>query len=189
MGNIKEKKGNSIKVLCEYLPLIVFFSVYKFSSAPKPLISATICMVIATFIALIVSYFLNKKLPIIAVFSAVILGIFGGLTIIFDNEIFIKIKPTILNLSFGAVLLYGVLKKKPLLSYILGDGIEIPQDVSIKVSKQWALFFIAIAILNEVIWRNFSTDTWVQFKIFVMVPLSLIFAIYQVSSLVKYIKN
>jgi intracellular septation protein len=99
----------------------------------------------------------------------------GGLTILFKDETFIKLKPTIVNLLFAAILLYGHLTKKPFLSYLLGAQIKISNHAWLILSKRWACYFIGLAILNEVIWRNFPTDFWVQFKVFGMLPLSIIF--------------
>ncbi len=189
MDNPKKSNEGKLKFLYDYLPLIVFFSVYKLSDATNPLIPATIYMVITTFIALIICYSLTRKIPTVATVSAIILGIFGGLTVILQDEIFIKIKPTIVNLLFSAILLYGFFAKKPLLSYLLGEQIKMDTNAWLTLSLRWALFFVFLATLNEIIWRNFSTDFWVQFKVFGMMPLSLIFTFTQVPFMIREIKK
>lgn len=189
MEKTKKSNDGKLKFLYDYLPLIVFFSVYKISEAPNPLIPATIYMVITTFIALTICYSLTRKLPTVALVSAIILGIFGGLTVLLQDDLFIKIKPTIVNLLFSAVLLYGFFAKKPLLSYLLGEQIKMDVKAWLTLSIRWALFFIFLAILNEIIWRNFSTDFWVKFKVFGMMPLSIIFTFTQVPFMIREIKK
>ncbi len=178
-----------VKLLCDYLPLAVFFISYKFIQSPQPLVLATINLMIATFVALIISYFLTKKIAKMALFSGMILGIFGGLTIILKDDIFIKMKPTIINLLFATILLFGYFNKKPWLSKVLGGQMKLSDQAWLVLSLRWACFFIFLAILNEVIWRNFPTDFWVQFKVFGMMPISLIFTISQIPFMVKEIKK
>jgi intracellular septation protein len=181
------------KFLYDYLPLIVFFICYKFSMVYDKLLFATMSMLLATFLAIIASYILTKKIPKVATFSAIILGFFCSLTIFFNDDYFIKIKPTIINLIFGAVLIYGCYFKKPMLSYLLGEQIKMSFENWQILSWRWAGFFIGLAILNEIIWRNFSTDFWVQFKVFGMMTISMIFTISQIpfilKSQAKFIKN
>jgi intracellular septation protein len=185
----KKSHDSLSKFLYDYLPLIVFFVCYKFSKAADPLITATIYMVITTFIALIVAYVLTKKIPMVALFSGTILGIFGGLTIFLKDDIFIKIKPTIINLLFATILLYGFFAKKPFLSYLLGEQVKMDDRAWLALSARWACFFILLAALNEIIWRNFSTDFWVQFKVFGMMPISMIFTISQVPFMIREMKK
>ena len=175
-----ENSGALIKILCDYLPLAVFFISYKFIESPEPLICATINLMVATLIALIISYLATKKLSTMALFSGLLLGFFGTLTIVLKNDIFIKMKPTIINFLFAAILFFGYFKKKPWLSKLLGSQIKMSDQAWLKLSLRWAWFFIFLACLNEVIWRSFSTDFWVQFKVFGMIPISLIFTILQV---------
>ncbi len=185
----KKPHNSSIKFLYDYLPLIVFFICYKFSNTPNPLITATIFMVATTIIALIISYIMTRTIPTVALFSAAILAFFGGLTVFLQDDLFIKIKPTIINLIFAAILLYGFFTKKPLLSYLLGEQIKMNNEAWITLSLRWAGLFIALALLNEIIWRNYSTDFWVQFKVFGMMPISLLFTILQVPFMMKEIKK
>lgn len=191
MNSDKTKKSNEgfAKFLYDYLPLIVFFLTFKLSKSPNPLITATIYMLITTTIALTISYILTKKIPNVALFSAIILAIFGGLTIILKDELFIKLKPTIVNVIFALILFYGYFSKKPLLSYLLGDSLKMSQSAWLILSLRWGLFFIFLAILNEFIWRSFATDLWVKFKVFGMMPITLIFTISQVPFMIKEIKK
>ncbi len=176
--NPKSQEG-LIKFLCEYLPLIIFFAVYKFSKAPKPLVEATIYLIITTIIAIIITYILTKKIPMVTLFSGIILSIFGGLTIFSGNELFIKMKPTLVNLVFAAILFFGYFTKRPLLSHLFSSALTMPNHAWLSLSLRWGCFFIFLALLNETIWRNFSTDFWVQFKLFGMTPISIIFMIFQ----------
>ncbi len=186
---MKKSHEGTTKFLYDYLPLIVFFACYKLAKTPDPLITATIYMVATTFIALIISYFLTKKIPMVALVSGIVLGIFGGLTILLKDDIFIKTKPTIINLLFAAILFYGYFAKKPFLSYLLGEQIKMSNKSWLTLSMRWALFFIFLSLLNEIIWRNFSTDFWVQFKVFGMMPISLIFTISQVPFMIREMKK
>jgi intracellular septation protein len=185
----KKSHDGFSKFLYDYLPLIVFFACYKFTKTPDPLITATIYMVITTFFALIISYLLTRKISTVALVSGTVLAIFGGLTVLLKNDIFIKIKPTIINLLFAAILFYGYLAKKPLLSYLLGEQIKMRNEAWLTLSIRWACFFVFLALLNEVIWRNCSTDFWVQFKVFGMMPISLLFTISQIPFMMREIKS
>ena len=113
--------------------------------------------------------------------------VFGGLTIYFDNEVFFKMKPTIINLLFGAIFLYGgEVIKKPLLKYLLGATLKLQEEGWTILTKRWIGFFIALAILNEIIWRTQSTDLWVNFKVFGILPITFIFTMTQFSLIKKY---
>lgn len=176
---MKKSHNSSLKFLYDYLPLLVFFICYKFARTSNPLITATIFMVATTILALIISYILTRTIPMVALLSGLILSLFGGLTIFLQNEIFIKMKPTIINLIFAVILFYGYFSNKAFLSYLLGEQIKMSAKAWLTLSMRWAAFFIFLAALNEVIWRNFSTDFWVQFKVFGMMPISLIFTLSQ----------
>lgn len=186
---MKKNIEASCKFLCDYLPLIIFFAFFKLSNSSNPLLPATLAMIITTFIALVISFLLLKKVPKIALFSAVILGFFGGLTLFLHNDIFIKIKPTVVNLTFASILIFGYFKKKPFISYLLGEQIKMSVDAWLKLSLRWGIFFMFLALLNEIIWRNFSTEFWVQFKVFGMMPISIIFTISQMPFMINEIKK
>jgi len=186
---MNSKKNSIAQFCCDYLPLLVFFGIYKFSNSANPLIEATIYLIITTVFALIISYVLIKKIPFLPLFSAIILGFFGGLTVLFQDELFIKIKPTIINLIFASILIFGYIIKKPFLSYILGEKLKMSEQAWLSLSLRWGIFFLFLAILNEIIWRNFSTDFWVQFKVFGMMPISLIFTFSQLPFMMRNVKE
>ncbi len=186
---MKKNIEAACKFLCDYLPLIIFFAFFKLSNSTNPLLSATLAMMVTTLLALLTSFFLLKKIPKVALFSAAILGLFGGLTLFFHNELFIKIKPTVVNLALASILIFGFIKKKPLISYLVGQQIKMDVDAWLKLSLRWGIFFIFLAVLNEVIWRNFSTEFWVKFKVFGMMPISIIFTLSQTPFMIREIKK
>jgi len=187
--NSNQNHESFTKFLYDYLPLIVFFVCYKFSIVEDKLLFATLSMLLATFLAVVSSYILVKKIPKVATFSGVILGVFCGLSIAFDSDYFIKIKPTIINLIFAIILIYGYYFNKPMMNYLLGEQIKMSFKDWQTLSMRWALFFVGLAILNEAIWRNFSTDFWVQFKVFGMMTISIIFTVFQVPFILKAQSN
>ena len=170
------------KLLIDIGPLAVFFIFYSRSD----LKSAIIPFMIATIIAVLFSYIMEKKIPIMPTVGALIILIFGGLTIYFDNEVFFKMKPTIINLLFALILYGGVIVKKPLLKFLLRAAIKL-EDAGWKIlTQRWISFFIALAILNEIVWRTQSTDIWVNFKVFGILPITFIFTITQFPLIKKY---
>ena len=170
------------KLLIDIGPLAVFFIFYTRSGLQASILP----FMIATVIAVLFSYILEKKIPIMPTVGAVIVLLFGGLTIYFDNEVFFKMKPTIINLLFAAILYGGILINKPLLKYLLGAALKL-QDVGWRVlTLRWIGFFIALAILNEIVWRTQSTDIWVNFKVFGILPITFIFTMTQFPLIKKY---
>ncbi len=183
----KSPRESWANFLCDYCPLAVFFIAYKFVESPNPLITATISLMVATVIALLIAYILTKKIAKMALFSGVILGLFGTATIVLQDEIFIKMKPTVINLLFAAILFYCYFSKKLWLQKLLGSQVQMSDQAWMILSLRWACFFVFLAGVNEVIWRNFPTDFWVQFKVFGMMPLSLIFTISQLPFMMREI--
>ena len=170
------------KLLIDIGPLAVFFIFYLRSD----LKSAIIPFMIATIIAVLFSYIMEKKIPVMPTVGALIILIFGGLTIYFDNEVFFKMKPTIINLLFALILYGGVIVKKPLLKFLLGAAIKLEDEGWKILTQRWISFFIALAILNEIVWRTQSTDIWVNFKVFGILPITFIFTMTQFSLIKKY---
>ena len=170
------------KLLIDIGPLAVFFVFYTRSD----LKTAILPFMIATIIAVLFSYIIEKKIPIMPTVGAVIILIFGGLTIYFDNETFFKMKPTIINLLFAGILYGGVIFNKPLLRYLLGAMLKLQDEGWDILTKRWIGFFIALAILNEIIWRTQTTDIWVNFKVFGILPITFIFTLTQFSTIKKY---
>ena len=170
------------KLLIDIGPLAVFFIFYLRSD----LKSAIIPLMIATIIAVLFSYIMEKKIPIMPTVGAFIILIFGGLTIYFDNEIFFKMKPTIINLLFALILYGGVIVKKPLLKFLLGAAIKLEDEGWKILTQRWISFFIALAVINEIVWRTQSTDIWVNFKVFGILPITFIFTMTQFPLIKKY---
>ena len=173
---------NITKLLIDIGPLAVFFVFY----IRGDLISAIIPFMIATIIAVLLSYILEKKIPIMPTVGGVIILVFGGLTIYFDNEVFFKMKPTIINLLFAGILFGGITLNKPLLKYLLGGALKLKDEGWSILTKRWIGFFIALAILNEIVWRTQSTDLWVNFKVFGILPITFIFTLTQFPIIKKF---
>ena len=172
-----------VKLFIDIGPLAIFFIYYKLSGN---LIDAILPLMLATVVAVIISYILEKKIPIMPTLGAGIVVIFGGLTIIFDNKIFIFMKPTIINLIFAGILYGGIILKKPLLKYLLGSALKLEEEGWSILTQRWAAFFIALAVLNEIIWRTMSEDFWVSFKVFGILPITFIFTMTQFPLIKKY---
>jgi intracellular septation protein len=147
---------------------------------------ATAVFMVAIVIAVVVSYTLTRRAPVMAMVSAVVVVVFGGLTLVLQNETFIKLKPTIIYLLFTGVLFGGMIFRKPLLAMVFDQVFHLTEEGWRKLTVRWALFFLALAVLNEIVWRTQSTDTWVTFKVFGVVPLTFIFAAFQYPLLMKY---
>ena len=170
------------KLLIDVGPLAVFFIFYTRSGLQASILP----LMIATVIAVLFSYILEKKIPIMPTVGAGIVLIFGGLTIYFDNEVFIKMKPTIINLIFAIILYGGMLVKKPLLKILLGAALRLEEEGWRILTYRWIGFFIALAVLNEIVWRTQTTDIWVNFKVFAILPITFIFTMSQFPLIKKY---
>ena len=170
------------KLLIDIGPLAVFFIFYTRSGLQASILP----FMVATVIAVLFSYILEKKIPIMPTVGAGIVLLFGGLTIYFDNDVFFKMKPTIINLLFAVILYGGILINKPLLKYLLGAAIKLEEMGWKILTQRWIGFFIALAILNEIVWRTQSTDVWVNFKVFGILPITFIFTMTQFPLIKKY---
>ena len=170
------------KLLIDIGPLAVFFIFYTRSGLQASILP----FMVATVIAVLFSYILEKKIPIMPTVGAGIVLLFGGLTIYFDNDVFFKMKPTIINILFAVILYGGILINKPLLKYLLGAALKL-EEIGWKIlTQRWIGFFIALAILNEIVWRTQSTDIWVNFKVFGILPITFIFTMTQFPLIKKY---
>ena len=170
------------KLLIDIGPLAVFFIFYTRSGLQASILP----LMVATVIAVLFSYILEKKIPIMPTVGAGIVLLFGGLTIYFDNDIFFKMKPTIINVLFAIILYGGILINKPLLKYLLGAALKLEETGWKILTQRWIGFFIALAILNEIVWRTQSTDVWVNFKVFGILPITFIFTMTQFPLIKKY---
>ncbi|MFZ3312085.1 MAG: septation protein A [Xanthobacteraceae bacterium] len=171
-----------LKLALDLGPLILFF----FANSHYGIFVATGTFMVAVLAALAVSYALTRHLPIMPVVTAIIVVIFGGLTLILHDATFIKVKPTIIYALFGAVLLGGLFFNKPLLGIVFDSLFDLTEEGWRKLTLRWALFFFVLAVLNEIVWRNTSTNVWVDFKVFGVMPLTLLFGALQVPLLKKY---
>jgi intracellular septation protein len=148
--------------------------------------AATAVFMVAVLIALAVSYALTRHLPVMALVTAVVVIVFGGLTLVLHNDLFIKLKPTIIYVLFGGVLIGGLAFGKSLLGVVFDQMFNLTDEGWRKLTLRWAFFFLGLAVLNEIVWRTQSTDVWVSFKAFGVLPLTFIFAAFQYPLLQRY---
>src|SRR5580704_11833111 len=183
MTSTKKPQLNPLlKLALDLGPLALFF----FANSHYGIFVATATFMIAVLAALAVSYVLTRHFPIMTVVTAIIVVVFGGLTLVLHDATFIKVKPTIIYALFGAVLIGGLAFNKPLLGIVFDSLFHLTEEGWRKLTLRWALFFFVLAILNEIVWRNTSTDVWVYFKVFGVMPLTLVFGALQYPLLQKY---
>jgi len=179
-----------LKFALELGPLVVFFFANNRADAIAaafpalgalggPLFVATALFMAATVVALAVSWAMTRTLPIMPIVSGAVVVVFGTLTLWLQDEVFIKMKPTIVNGLFAAVLLGGLAFGKPLLGYVFDQAFKLDQEGWRKLTLRWGLFFVVLAILNEVVWRTTSTDFWVAFKVWATMPITMAFMLAQ----------
>ena len=171
-----------LKLLLEVGPLVVFFVV----NSQVDIYWGTACFVAATVAALAVSWKLHGRVPIMPLVSGFFVVVFGGLTLLLHDELFIKMKPTIVNSLFALLLFGGLATGRSWLKYLFGDAFRLTEEGWRILTFRWACFFLVLAVLNEVVWRNTATDFWIKFKLFGILPLTMIFAIAQIGLLKKH---
>lgn len=180
---VKESEQSVVgKLLIELGPLLVFFGV----NAAYGIFVGTAAFMVATVISLGLAWWLYRKVPAMPVVSAGLVLAFGGLTLYLQDDIFIKLKPTIVYTMFAMLLIGGLFAQKPVLALLFGAVFNLTPEGWHKLTIRWAIFFVAMALLNEFVWRNFSTDTWVSFKAFGFLPITFIFAMSQVPLMQRY---
>jgi intracellular septation protein len=181
-----------LKLVIEAGPLVVFFLINGRKGFPEfrhlwlaegaePLVGqalfeATGAFMIATIIALAIGWTVERKIPVMPLVSGIFVLVFGGLTLVLADELFIKLKPTLVNMLFAVILFGGLLTGRSLLKPLLGAVVQLTERGWRVLTLRWAIFFVVLAILNEIVWRNFSTDFWVSFKLFGIMPLTFLFA-------------
>lgn len=186
-----------LKLALELGPLAVFFLFNSrgeqiaeafpvLQTVGEPIFLATAAFMVAIAISLTVSLWLTRRLPIMPLVSGVVVLVFGALTLWLHDELFIKLKPTIVNCLFGSVLLGGLLFGKALLGYVFDSAFKLTDEGWRKLTLRWGIFFFVLAIINEIVWRSFSTDFWVNFKVFGIMPITLVFTLTQLPLIQKY---
>jgi len=163
-------------------PLFIFFIAYRFLG----IYSATAVFMVAVLIALALDYVFERKFSPVPIMTAVLVMIFGGLTLYLKNDIFIKMKPTALYSLFGLTLLGGLYFNRLFLKYLLSLGFEMPDSAWRTLTLRYGIFFLVMACANEIVWRNFPTDIWVDFKVWGAIPLIFLFSITQAPFLMRH---
>jgi len=174
-----------LKLVIELGPLLVFFG----TNAWAGIFAGTAAFMAATMISLAVAHWRYHKVPVMPLVSGVIVLVFGGLTLYLRDETFIKLKPTIVYSMFALLLAAGLLWRKPLLELLFGEAFSLTEEGWRKLTLRWTGFFVAMAVVNEIVWRNFSTDAWVSFKAFGFLPLTVLFALAQMPLVQRYGKG
>jgi intracellular septation protein len=195
-GGSKKPAGNPmLKLALEMGPLVIFFGTYAWAKGDAAeadaagitrIIYATVALMIATPLSLIASHLLLKRIPVMPLVTGVFVLIFGSLTIYLRDPTFIKIKPTILYLLFAAALAGGLFSGRLFLKMLLSEAVQMQDEGWRLLTQRWIGFFVVLAIMNEAVWRNFTEATWVAFKSFGVMPLTVVFMMAQISLIMKY---
>jgi intracellular septation protein len=178
----KAQLNPALKLVLDLGPLLLFFV----ANSRYGIFVATALFMAAIVAALGISYALTRHLPLMPLVTAIVVVVFGTLTLVLHDELFIKVKPTIIYVLFGGALLIGLAFGKSLLGVVFDSVFHLTEEGWRKLTLRWGLFFLALALLNEVVWRTQTTDVWVSFKVFGVVPLTFIFAALQYPLLNKY---
>jgi intracellular septation protein len=174
-----------LKFITDFGPLLIFFTIYYKSG--NNLNVAIPPLIIATTIAVVIVYFVEKKIPYVPLIGGIIISLFGGLTLYFDNPIFLYVKPTIVNIIFAGILIISkIFFDKNFLKFFLQTAFQLSEIGWNKLNFRWAYFFIFLAILNELVWRTQPETTWVNFKVWGMLPITFIFTALQLPLINRY---
>lgn len=174
-----------LKFITDFGPLLIFFTIYY--KGGNDLSLAIPPLIVATIIAVVIVYFVEKKIPYIPLIGGIIISLFGGLTLYFNNPVFLYIKPTIVNLIFASALLVGKLFfNKNFLKIIFKEAFQLNEIGWGKLNNRWAYFFIFLALLNEFVWRTQSELMWVNFKVWGILPLTFVFTALQLPLINRY---
>jgi len=178
----KQKLNPILKLVLDIGPLVLFFA----ANSKFGIFAATAAFMVAVLIALAVAYAITRRVEVMPLVTAVIVLVFGSLTLVLHDDLFIKLKPTVIYLLFGGTLLGGLALNKSFLSILFDQMFQLTEKGWRKLTWRWALFFFALAVLNEIVWRTQTTDFWVSFKLFGVVPLTFLFGALQMPLINKY---
>ena len=174
-----------LKFITDFGPLLIFFTIYYKNG--NNLTIAIPPLIIATIIAVVIVYFVEKKIPYVPLIGGIVISLFGGLTLYFDNPIFLYMKPTIVNIIFAGILIISkIFFDKNFLKFFLQTAFQLSETGWDKLNFRWAYFFIFLAILNEFVWRTQPETTWVNFKVWGMLPITFIFTALQLPLINRY---
>lgn len=185
-----------VKLVLEIGPIAVFFLAYRWAPVPEGLpvaerqleqiLFSTKVFVPTILAALGLSWWLTGKLPRMAVITAIVVTIFGGLTLILRDDTFVKMKPTILYGIFAGILGFGLMRGQSYLKYLLDEMIPMQAEGWLKFTRRFVAFYVALAVLNEIVWRGWGTDVWVNFRTFVLPAANFLFIMAQVPLFTRY---
>ncbi len=181
-GKARPRLGRALRSMLDLGPLVLFFATYEFFG----IFAATGIFMAAVLAALGIGYAIERRVSPMPVFTAILVLIFGGLTLYLKNDVFIKMKPTVLYALFGAILLGGLGFNRLFIKYVFAHAFQLTDDGWRQLTWRWGIFFFALAVLNEIVWRNFSTDSWVIFKVWIIIPLIFLFALTQSAFVLKH---
>jgi intracellular septation protein len=174
-----------LKFITDFGPLLIFFVVY--SKSGKNLSTAIPPLIFATIISVFISYMVEKKIPYIPIIGGIVISFFGGLTLYFNNPVFLYIKPTIINVFFGFVLAFErFFTKEPILKKMLGKSMSLSDEGWKVLTVRWMFFFFSLALLNEYVWRTQTEEFWVNFKVWGILPITFIFTAFQIFLINKH---
>ena len=171
-----------LKLGLELGPLLIFF----FANGRFGIFAATGAFMAAMAVALAASWMINRRLAVMPLVTGIVVAIFGTLTLVLHDDTFIKMKPTIVNTLFGVVLLGGLFFGKSLLGYVFNAAFQLDAEGWKKLTLRWGIFFLFLAVLNEVVWRNFSDAVWVNFKVWGTMPITILFTLAQMPLIMRH---